>query len=75
VNAFFSVQNQSLAQLEASSGSGLKISEASAQQLAFFPETNPLLEELRKLDINAISPIEALNRLYEWQRKYLLRDE
>jgi DNA mismatch repair protein MutS len=67
--------NEILLQLEASSGSGLKIREASAQQLAFFPETNPLLEELRKLDINAISPIEALNRLYEWQRKYLLRDE
>ena len=67
--------NEILLQLEASSGNGLKISEASAQQLAFFPETNPLLEELRKLDINAISPIEALNRLYEWQRKYLLRDE
>jgi DNA mismatch repair protein MutS len=29
------------------------------------------LDELRSLDINALSPIEALNRLYEWQRKFL----
>jgi hypothetical protein len=26
---------------------------------------------LKTLDINALSPIEALNKLYEWQRKFL----
>ena len=34
-------------------------------------EHKRLLDELKKLDMNALSPIEALNRLYEWQRKYL----
>ncbi len=41
-----------------------------AQQMALFPETNPLVDELRELDVNSLSPIEALNKLYEWQRKY-----
>jgi DNA mismatch repair protein MutS len=41
------------------------------QQMALFPQTNPLLEEIKALDINTLSPIEALNKLYEWQRKYL----
>jgi DNA mismatch repair protein MutS len=36
-----------------------------------FPETNPLLDELKELDVNDLSPIEALNKLYEWQRKFL----
>jgi DNA mismatch repair protein MutS len=35
-----------------------------------FPESNPLLEELKSMDVNSLSPIEALNRLFEWQRKY-----
>lgn len=40
------------------------------QQMVFFPETNPLVEELKNLDINSISPIEALNKLYEWKRTF-----
>ncbi len=60
-----------LHQLEASSGHATTLDGHSAQQLALFPETNPLLEEIQALDLNAISPIEALNKLYEWQRKYL----
>ena len=39
-------------------------------QMALFPETNPLLDELKALDINTISPIDAINRLYEWKKKY-----
>lgn len=58
-------------QLEQSSGKAVRINPAAPQQMALFPETNPLLDELDDLDINALSPIEALNRLYEWQRKYL----
>jgi DNA mismatch repair protein MutS len=58
-------------QLEASSGRAVKIEPHKAQQLALFPDTNPLLDELKGVDVNALSPIEALNRLYEWQRKYL----
>jgi DNA mismatch repair protein MutS len=59
-----------LVQLEASSGKAVHIDPQAAQQLALFPETNPLLDELKDLDINTLSPIEALNKLYEWQRKY-----
>ncbi len=40
------------------------------QQMVFFPETNPLIEELKNLDINSISPIEALNKLYEWKKTF-----
>jgi DNA mismatch repair protein MutS len=43
--------------------------------MALFPQTNPLLDELKSLDVNTLSPIEALNRLYEWQRKFLERDK
>jgi DNA mismatch repair protein MutS len=62
--------NEILMQLEASSGKAVKINPMAAQQMALFPETNPMLEELNELDVNSLSPIEALNKLYEWQRKY-----
>jgi DNA mismatch repair protein MutS len=60
-----------LRQLEASSGKAVRINPLAGHQLALFPETNPLLAELKGIDANALSPIEALNKLYEWQRKYL----
>jgi DNA mismatch repair protein MutS len=60
-----------LKQLEASSGKAVQIQPDTAQQMALFPETNPLLEELEALDINTLSPIEALNKLYEWKRRFL----
>jgi DNA mismatch repair protein MutS len=60
-----------LGQLEASSGRAVKIDPHVPQQLNLFPETNPLLDDLRALDLNTLSPIEALNRLYEWHRKFL----
>jgi hypothetical protein len=62
-----------LHELEASSGKAVRLEAGSAQQMALFPETNPLLNELKDLDLNALSPIEALNRLYEWQRRFLDR--
>jgi DNA mismatch repair protein MutS len=43
-----------------------------ASQLGLFaaaPRPDPLLAELDQLDINALSPLEALNRLAEWQRR------
>ncbi|MEJ2706188.1 MAG: DNA mismatch repair protein MutS [Anaerolineales bacterium] len=64
-----------LHQLEASSGKAVRINPQAPQQLALFPETNPLIDELKKLDMNTLSPIEALNKLYEWQRKYLDDEE
>jgi DNA mismatch repair protein MutS len=60
-----------LKQLEASSGKAVKINPDAPRQLALFPETNPLLDELTHLDVNALSPIEALNKLYEWQRRFV----
>jgi DNA mismatch repair protein MutS len=63
-----------LRQLEASSGKAVKINPQAAHQIALFPETNPLLDEIKRLDVNSLSPIEALNKLYEWKRKYLKED-
>jgi DNA mismatch repair protein MutS len=59
-----------LHQLEKSSGKAVKLDPELPRQLALFPETNPMLDELKSLDINTLSPIEALNKLYEWKRKY-----
>jgi DNA mismatch repair protein MutS len=60
-----------LQQLELSSGKAVKIEPHVPQQMNLFPETNPLLKELEALDINSLSPIEAINRLYEWQKRFL----
>ena len=58
-------------QLETTSGKAVRTSPNIPRQLALFPETNPLLDELRLLDLNTLSPIEALNKLFEWRRHYL----
>jgi DNA mismatch repair protein MutS len=63
--------NEIMRSLEASSGKAVRINPLAAKQLALFPETNPLLDELKELDVNGLSPIEALNKLFEWQKKYL----
>lgn len=63
--------NEIMQTLELSSGKAVKINPMAAKQLALFPETNPLLDELKTLDLNTITPIEALNKLYEWQRRFL----
>ena len=59
-----------MAELEKTSGRAVKIDPHAAQQAMLFPESSPLLDELKELDINSLSPIEALNKLFEWQRKY-----
>ena len=39
-------------------------------QLSFLgPETDPLVEEIKALDVDSLSPLEALNKLYELQKK------
>ena len=38
-------------------------------QLSLFGGKNPVLEELEHLDVNALSPLEALNKLFEWKKK------
>jgi DNA mismatch repair protein MutS len=63
--------NEILKQLEASSGKAVRINPHVPKQMALFPETNPLLTELKQIDLNALSPIEALTRLYEWKKRYL----
>jgi len=40
-----------------------------AKQLPLFSLEHPLLEELKDLDVDSLSPIEALNRLYEWRER------
>src|SRR5881628_1478199 len=42
-----------------------------AAQLALFgaSEPHPLLSELERLDVNALSPLEALNRLAAWKQR------
>ncbi len=67
--------NEILQQLEASAGQAVRLNGQTPRQMALFPDTNPLLEELEDLDINALTPIEALNKLYEWQRRFLDRRE
>lgn len=63
--------NEIMKQLEKTSGRAVDATPQAAKQLALFPETNPLLSELKEIDLNSISPIEALNKLYEWRLKYL----
>ncbi|MFU8772673.1 MAG: DNA mismatch repair protein MutS, partial [Anaerolineales bacterium] len=60
-----------LNQLESSSGKAVKLEPDISRQLALFPETNPVLDELKSLDLNTLSPIEALNKIYEWKMKFL----
>ncbi len=64
-----------MGQLEASSGKAVKARSTSPHQLALFPKTNPLIEELKSLDLNAITPIEALTHLYDWQRRFSESDK
>ncbi len=60
-----------LQQLEKSSGKAVSLDIDNPQQMTLFPKTNPLLGELRKLDMNELSPLEALNLLFNWKKKYL----
>jgi DNA mismatch repair protein MutS len=47
----------------------------SGQQMALFPEASPMLKELEDLDVTAMTPLEAINKLYEWQRRYAANRE
>jgi DNA mismatch repair protein MutS len=41
-------------------------------QLGLFsepPRTDPMMEELKSLDVNALTPLEALNRLADFKRR------
>jgi len=67
--------NEILRELEASSGRAVRLSPETPKQMALFPETNPLVEELKALDVNNLTPIEALNRLYAWKKRFAGDDE
>jgi len=60
-----------MAQLEESSGKAVKLDPNMPQQMTLFPNSNPLLKELKKLDVNELSPLEAINLIFTWKRKYL----
>ena len=62
--------NELLKNLEASTGDVIQINPSNSQQMALFPETNPIVEELDRIDPNSLSPIEALNKFFEWKKKY-----
>jgi DNA mismatch repair protein MutS len=58
-------------QLEDTSGKTVRRDPLLPKQMILFPNTNPLLKELKDLDINELSPLEALNLMFTWKRKYL----
>jgi len=63
-----------LEELEADSRAAAKPSpkrgkEAAVQQLSFFGQKSLVVEELEKLDIDSLTPLEALTKLYELQKK------
>lgn len=64
-----------LKELERTTGRAISSDTHVTRQLMLFPDTNPLLEELKELDINTLSPIEALNRLYEWKSRFVDESE
>jgi DNA mismatch repair protein MutS len=59
-----------MAELEKTSGRAIRFNPQVAHQTALFTESNPFLVELRNLNLNSLSPIDALHKLYEWQKQY-----
>ena len=60
-----------LAQLEDDSRGSLRAKPVVSEQMILFPETNPLLDELQALDVDNLTPLEALNKFYEWRKRFL----
>jgi len=59
-----------LEELEAGqNGAVIKPRPTRAKQLSFLSESDPALQELRALDISSMTPLEAINKLYELQRR------
>jgi DNA mismatch repair protein MutS len=54
-----------LAELEASSGTA-----APSRERPAATASSALEDELKKLDVEGLSPVEALNKLWEWKKKY-----
>jgi DNA mismatch repair protein MutS len=48
---------------------------ADSQQMTLFQYADhPLLDQLRQLNLDQLSPLEALQLLHEWQQKLEVRD-
>lgn len=47
----------------------MKTAVSSAQQLSLFGDKSWLIDELAKLDIDSMSPLEAITKLYELEQK------
>ncbi len=63
--------NEILARLESSDHQdSLREETVPSSQLMLFPETNPIVDALHSLDVDNLSPIEAINTLYTWKRKF-----
>lgn len=62
--------NEIIVNLENTSGRTTSSQPDQQVQMALFPETNPVIDELKKMDINSISPIEAITKLYEWKKRF-----
>jgi DNA mismatch repair protein MutS len=60
-----------LGDLEASGAAGPRRSTAppTMYQLPLFSKEDPIVAELRALDVNALSPLDALNKLFEIQQR------
>ena len=63
-----------LAELEAGGGPPALSSGLAGPQLSFLDEASPLVQELRRLEVEGMTPLEALNKLYEWQRRFASDD-
>jgi DNA mismatch repair protein MutS len=59
-----------MGQLEASGGRAVHLDDQPPAQMALFPETSPLLDELSKMDLPGLTPLEALSKLFEWQARF-----
>ena len=61
-----------LGELEASGAAGPRrsaLAQATVFQLPLFSAEDPVIAELRALDVNSLSPLAALNKLYELQQR------
>jgi DNA mismatch repair protein MutS len=60
-----------LAELEASGAAGPRRSTAppTVYQLSLFSRDDPIIADLKEMDVDSLSPLEALNRLYGLQQR------
>jgi DNA mismatch repair protein MutS len=56
-------------ELQRSPGDAVPRRVTQVQQLSLFAASHPVLDQLEELDISSMSPLEAINKLYELQEK------